>query len=251
MPSCATACPSVLPRCPVETVAYGPSPSQVADHVTPGLERANGASVLLIHGGFWRVHYGRDLMAGLAADLSARGYDVWNVEYRRVGEPGGGWPGTFDDVAAAASELAERRAIAIGHSAGGHLALWLAAEGVVSGAVSLAGVCDLEAAHRDGLGGGAAAELLGGSPDEMPGRYEQASPRARLPFRLPQLLVHGDRDDRVPLSQSVEHAAAARAEGDDAELVVVRGVDHFAVIDPNHRAWQPVVDWLARRRSGK
>src|SRR5207244_5343392 len=120
-----------------------------------------------------------------------RGYVAWNIEYRRVGQEGGGWPGTFDDVAAAADALADipeidqRRLVAVGHSAGGHLALWLASRTAVRvrlrGAVSQAGVADLEQAHADDLGSGAVASFLGGSPSDLPDRYAEASPAARIP----------------------------------------------------------------------
>jgi dipeptidyl aminopeptidase/acylaminoacyl peptidase len=228
----------------METIPYGNAPSQVADHLAVG---GAACRVVLVHGGFWRVAYGRDLMLPLAADLVARGIDVWNLEYRRVGEAGGGWPGTFDDVATAVRDLVGPGAFAIGHSAGGHLALWLAAEGLVAGAASLAGVADLVAGARDRLGGDACVELLGGGPADVPDRYAAASPAERLPFGAPQLLVHGDRDDRVPVSQSIGHAAAATAAGDDVELVVLPGVGHFEVIDPAHEpSWAPVVEWAGR-----
>jgi acetyl esterase/lipase len=219
---------------------------------------------MLIHGGFWRVGWDRTLMTPLAADLAGRGIAAWNVEYRRVGQEGGGWPGTLQDVAAAIDLLAtfedvdSRRVVTCGHSAGGHLALWLAARGRLTAempgaapsvlpvaAVAQAGVCDLERAWHDDLGGGAVAALLG-PVAEWPERYASASPAALAPLGVPQLLVHGSADDVVPASQSREHAG--RDPG--AELVEVEGADHFDVIDPGHSAWSVVAERLPRLFEG-
>jgi len=195
-------------------------------------------------------------MTPLAVDLATRGIAAWNVEYRRVGQEGGGWPGTLEDVAAAADRLAgvdevdAVRVVTCGHSAGGHLALWLAARPrIPSGmpgadprvapvaAIAQAGVCDLERARRDDLGGGAVEGLLG-PPDAA--RDAVASPAALAPLGVPQLLVHGDADDIVPVSQSRHHAAL----DPDAELVELAGVDHFEVIEPASTAWVAVLDRL-------
>jgi acetyl esterase/lipase len=199
-------------------------------------------------------------MTPLARDLAQRGVAAWNVEYRRVGQEGGGWPGTFEDVASAVDHLAKiaevdaGRLATCGHSAGGQLALWLAARhrlpaGVPgaaprvepAGAVSQAGVCDLERAWRDGLGDGAVAALLG-SWDDVPERYAVTAPVALAPIGVPQLLVHGADDDIVPPSQSRGHADL----DSDAELVELAGVDHLDVIDPAHEAWAAVVERLPR-----
>lgn len=220
--------------------------------------------VVLVHGGFWRAAYDRSLMVPLAVDLAARGYAAWNIEYCRLGQPGGGWPGTLEDVAASVDALADLpeslgldldRVVSVGHSAGGHLALWLAARPklpkgapgadprvTMKAAVSQAGVADLESG-RD-LGQGAARELLGGAPEDVPGRYATASPAALLPLGVPLLCVHGDRDDRVPIEQSEKFVAAARAAGDDAQLATFPGMGHFEVIDPAHPSWRAVADWL-------
>jgi len=200
-------------------------------------------------------------MTPLARDLAARGIAAWNLEYRRVGQEGGGWPGTLEDVAAALDHLERldgvdtERVATVGHSAGGQLALWLAARhrlppGAPGGepgvrpvaAVSQAGVCDLERAWLDELGGGAAGALLG-SFDEAPERYALASPASLTPLGVPQLLVHGSADDIVPPSQSREHAAR----DPDADLAELPGVDHFDVVDPDHVSWRTAADWLAER----
>lgn len=249
----------------MDLIAYGEHPSQCAElHLPPG--DGPHPVVVLVHGGFWRQAYDSSLMVPLAVDLRARGFAVANLEFRRVGQPGGGWPGTFLDVAAGVDRLGRvdvagsldlEHVVTVGHSAGGHLALWLAARpGLPAGcpgaeplvrvtaAVSLAGVADLRTADAESLGRGAAAELLGGGAEAVPDRYALASPRARLPLGVPQLLVHGDADDTVPVTQSENYAAAARAAGDDVELVALSGVDHFAVIDPAHAAWRAVLGRL-------
>lgn len=221
--------------------------------------------VVLIHGGFWRDRWDRTLMTPLARDLAGRGIAAWNIEYRRVGQAGGGWPGTFADVAAAIDHIGGLpgvdpvRAVSVGHSAGGHLALWAAARHrLPAGApgsnpqvrlragISQAGVVDLTATYAAGLGNGAAAELMGGGPDAFPERYAAASPTLLLPLSVAQLLVHGDRDDAAPIEQSRSYRNAARAAGDDVELVEVAGADHFDVIDPDQSGWQAVVTRLDR-----
>ena len=219
---------------------------------------------VLVHGGFWRMPWGADLMHALAGDLHRRGWATWNLEYRRLGAPGGGWPGTFEDAAAGMDALAAAdagldlgRVVAVGHSAGGQLALWLAARrGPPAGAqgagavvvpnavVALAAVSDLAASSRLGLDGDAAAELVGGRPDRVPERYAVASPLARLPLGVPVLLVHGDADDRVPVAMSREYAGAARAAGDDVRLEVIPGAGHAELIDPRSGAWGVVTRWL-------
>jgi acetyl esterase/lipase len=196
---------------------------------------------VVLHGGFWRDRYGLDLMDALCADLARRGYEAWNVEYRRLGS-GGGWPNTFDDVRAAV-EGAGRPLVTIGHSAGGHLAVWLGAEIGASLAVAQAGVVDLESAWRLGLSGRAAGELVGGAPDEVPERYASASPAARLPLGVPQLLVHGRRDDTVPVEMSRAYAVHAREAGDTIELVET-DEGHFECLEPNSASWAAIVERL-------
>ncbi len=212
--------------------------------------------VVVVHGGFWRNAYDLALGRPLAADLGEAGLAAWNIEYRRVGG-GGGWPTTFDDVAAAVDALAGPvqetaggrlpldRVVALGHSAGGQLAAWLAARPglppdapgaspvvTLCGAVSQAGVLDLVDAQERGVGQGAVADLLGGSPSAVPDRYALASPIARIPIGVPVISVHGTADTNVPVRQTERFAAAS---GDRA--VVLPGVDHFAVIDPTTPAW--------------
>ena len=221
------------------TLRYGPHPDQVVDvHRAAGTRRA---VVAVIHGGFWRARYERDLMEPLCRDLAARGYEAWNVEYRRLGS-GGGWPATFEDVRAAAADV-EEPFVTVGHSAGGHLALWLAAERGATLAVAQAGVVDLEEAWRLGLSTEVAAELLGGSPREVPERYAAASPAARLPLGVRQLLVHGKRDDTVPVEMSRAYALRAREAGDEVELVET-DEGHFECLEPSSASWSVIVERL-------
>jgi acetyl esterase/lipase len=197
--------------------------------------------VAVLHGGFWRAPYTTDLMDPLCVDLATRGYEAWNVEYRRVGA-GGGWPMTFDDVKAAVGGV-QQPLVTLGHSAGGHLALWLAAEHGAVLAVSQAGVVDLVDAWRLGLSHRAPEALLGGSPEEFPDRYAFASPAARLPLGVPQLLVHGRRDDTVPADMSRAYAEQARRTGDDVELVET-DEGHFECLDPASESWSAIVERL-------
>lgn len=231
------------------TARYGPHPAQEADVRLPGREGPHPVA-LLLHGGFWRARFDRSTLAALGVDLARRGFATVNVEYRRVGV-GGGIPETLEDAESAIDALAlfeapldRSRIVAIGHSAGGHLALWLAGTGKVAAAVSLAGVSDLAAAAEEGLGEGAAVELAGGLPRERPEAYALADPLRRLPTGIPQLLAHGDADDRVPIEYSRRYARAARAAGDRCELLELPGVGHFELIDPRGVVWPKVAELL-------
>jgi acetyl esterase/lipase len=217
--------------------SYGPHPSQVCEL----FEAAEPAGVaVLVHGGFWRARYGRELQHAVARDLVARGWAVWNVEYRRLGD-GGGWPATFDDVAAAIDALPVEapRVVAIGHSAGGQLAAWAAERTAVTAVVSQAGALDLRELWRLGTSGHVVRQLLGGSPDEVPERYAAASPR--VPVGVPTLLVHGERDEDVPVWISREFAAAA---GEGCDLVVIDDEGHYEHLEPGSRCWRAVTTWL-------
>ncbi len=248
------------------TFSYGPHRSQRADlHLPPG--PGPHAVIVLIHGGSWRSRYGRIVMRGLAADLVKRGWAVWNIEYRRVGG-GGGWPATFTDVAAAIDHLAELSAplaldavTIIGHSAGGHLALWAAgrdklpqgAPGFIAGTpavavarvVAQAGVCDLAGAYRR-WHDGAVRGLMGGSPEDFPERYAVGDPMCLLPLIMPALLVHGTLDETVSIELARNYERAARAAGGEVELVEIPGEAgrHRAHIDPRGAAWAAVTSRL-------
>lgn len=179
-------------------------------------------------------------MDAFAVALTEAGWATWNVEYRRVGA-GGGWPQTFDDVAAAcAAAPPAERVVAIGHSAGGHLVLLLAARGLVDAAVALGAVCDLHAAVRDRLGNGAALDFMGSSPDEAPGDWEAADPQRHLPPPVPVTLVHGVDDETVPIAQARAYDAAAGGRSTLVELPC----GHFEPIDPGSEAWPSVLEAL-------
>ncbi len=242
----ALATPALAPR----VFRYGAHPSQVGTLHLP--RRRRPAVVCLFHGGFWSMPWGADQMTPLACDLARRGFAAWNLEYRRLGD-GGGYPATLDDAAAGIARLRQlaaegpsldlERIAVVGHSAGGHLALWAAARkelGILA-ACGQAPVSDLAAAYRSGLGQGVVERLLGGSPAEFPERYRSASPRALLPQRAAQLLVHGEADDIVPIAMSREYVAAAPA----TRLRALAGCGHFEHLDPASAAWAAVVEWLA------
>jgi acetyl esterase/lipase len=251
--------PRPQPPPPAPAIAYGEHPDQVANLHLPAGEGPFPV-VVLVHGGFWRIGWDRTLMTALARDLAERGVAAWNVEYRRLGQDGGGWPGTLLDVAAAVDHLAgvgkvdARRAIACGHSAGGHLALWLGgrhrlpagapgADPVVRlrAVVGQAAVADLAGGWSRGFARDRMAGLLGGTPGEVPDRYRVADPIGLLPLGVPQVLVHGTADDDVLPEQS---RAYVRAAGSEAELIEFEDADHFDVIDPKHAAWRAVVERL-------
>lgn len=236
----------------MQRVTYGLHPSQYAELSLPD-GSATGVAVIL-HGGFWKALYGLELGRPLAADLTARGWVTWNVEYRRV-RGGGGFPETLDDVHSAIEALADTgqdlsRVVTIGHSAGGHLALWAASrarsprwpvEVPVTHVVSLAGVADLTSAHREDLGSGAVAAFMGGGPDDP--AYDLADPMRLLPTGVPVWCVHARDDVDVPFSQSAAYVSRAQAAGDEAILVDVPG-GHFGVIDCESSAWRAVVGVL-------
>jgi acetyl esterase/lipase len=257
-------------------ISYGPETLQFGQLYVPETPGPH-PTVILIHGGYWRARYGLSLMVGLAEDLASRDIAAWNIEYRRVGDPGGGWPGTLQDVARAADYLRVlapahnldlHQVIPIGHSAGGHLALWLAARPKIAqdspiagtfmdgqatneplaltGAISLAGVVDLKLAWQLNLSNGAVVELLGAGFNDIPERYALASPAAMLPLGVPQVLIHGTLDDNVPLQVSRAYASAAKAVNDTVTLIELPGVDHFAVIDPSSAAWATTLEALQK-----
>jgi acetyl esterase/lipase len=221
-------------------ITYGADPSQFVELHRPST--ASRGVVVVIHGGFWKSAYDHTLGTPLARSLAEQGWTAWNIEYRRVGN-GGGTPETFDDVAAAIDALADvddldlSTVVTLGHSAGGHLAVWAAGRPDpavrVTHAISQAGVLDLVASERAGLGGGAAASLLGHTPGPDDARWD---PQQQVPLDVPVWCVHGVDDTVVPLSQSEAYVAAARTAGAEAELVQVEG-DHFVVIDPASTAW--------------
>ena len=206
---------------------------------------------IVIHGGYWRARYDLTEVGHLCEAVTRQGLATWNLEYRRIGNPGGGWPGTLDDVRTGAAHLekiaAERsldlkRVVAMGHSAGGQLVLWLAKQNAIAlrGLVALAPVADLRRAWELKLSDTVVADLLGGSPQDFPDRYRSASPIELVPLGVAQRVLHGTNDDVVPLEISRRYVAAAKKSGDDSKLIEVAGAGHFELIDPRSSAW-PVV----------
>lgn len=247
------------------TYHYGSAPTQVGDLHLPGAP--SPPVICLFHGGFWRMPYGYDQMTPLAEDLVRRGYAAWNLEYRRIGEPGAGWPGTFQDVSDGIDHLAAlkaegidldlERVVTVGHSAGGHLALWAAGPRTLlggealprvrlAGAVGQAPAVDLKRVYDLGSSNRVAAELVGGSPAEAADRYALASPPELLPLGVPQLIVHGSADEVVLRDMGLGYAEAARQAGDAVDYVELPGLGHFEHLDPADRAWAAVVNWLGR-----
>ncbi len=235
-------------------IPYGPGPWQFGDLRLPAGPGPHPLAIGL-HGGFWRARYDLQHLGHLCAALATAGIATWSLEYRRVGNAGGGYPGTLDDVAqgaAFASQLAARcpldlgRVVVFGHSAGGQLALWLGSRAPfdLRAVIGLAALSDLAQASALRLGDGIVDEFLGGGPAEVPVHYAAASPRARLPLGQRQILLHGQRDDTVPFAMSVDYVAAAIAAGDAASLIAVPEAGHFELIDPRLPEGRRVVQCL-------
>ena len=242
---------------PFETLSYGTGEDQVGDLRLPNGSGPRPVAVL-IHGGFWRDHWTRDTVESIAIDLTDRGWATWNLEYQRVGN-GGGWPATLEDVAtgiehlepiAAQYSLDLSRVVAVGHSAGGQLALWAAVRPhlldaipdpgnrvPLRGVVALAAVSDLAAGHAAAIGDNAVFNFVRRAPDIGPGRYGASSPAELLPLGVPQIVVHGTADDAVPVTMSRDYVAAAKAAGDEVHYHELADVGHMELIDPGHAAW--------------
>lgn len=248
------------PVVPDHRLSYGADPEQFGDLYLPPQPGLHPLLILL-HGGCWRARYGMGHLGQLCAAFRNEGVAVWNLEYRRLGN-GGGWPTTFEDVAAGTDflrRIAERfsldlsRAVAAGHSAGGHLALWLAgrhnlpensplcsaAPLPVRGVVSLAGIPDLAEGVKCGICSKACRELLGGLPDEVPDRYQQASPVSLLPLGVPQRHLVGLLDEDVPVDYLQRYVAAA-GQQDAVHLELLPDAGHYELIAPATSAWSAV-----------
>ena len=248
---------------------YGPERDHFGDLYLPAGAGPHPVA-LVIHGGCWRAYWQLDLMDALCHDLAARGIAAWNIEYRRLGQ-GGGCPMSLIDVGAATDlldllsdrhSLDLERLVAIGHSAGGHLALWAAARHRlpsdapgsdpvvrVQSVLVLAGISDLREGFRQGTCDHAVYELLGGPPDSLPDRYAHASPAELLPLGVPQVLVHGSADEDVDPSITDLYAERARASGDQINEIRLVGFDHFDVINPESAIWHAALDAVPLLRS--
>ncbi len=229
-------------------VAYGKDANQFGELRLP---KTGGSFpvVMNIHGGFWRAKYDLTHAGHSCAALTAKGFATWNIEYRRVGNPGGGWPGTFEDIASAYRfipqmakqyKLDATRILVMGHSAGGQLAICLAAHEVTAKrVVSLAGVVDVQQAYQQHLSNDAVAEFLGGKPSDVPEHYHEADPM-QFSCKATQWLIHGAADDIVPPSFSRNYVQSKQKRGEDAHYLEIGPAGHFDLIDPRSRAWPRV-----------
>lgn len=246
---------SLTPPVPDVRVPYGPDPLQFGElRLVRG--KPTAGIVMNIHGGFWRNRYNLAHAGHFCSALAARGLATWNIEYRRVGDTGGGWPGSLEDVRQAwrfIPQLADKynlsaeRVIVAGHSAGAQLALALAAyEQSVQSVLSLAGVLDLRRAWELQLSGNAEAEFMGGSPEQAPQHYRAADPlQMAIPHSV-QWILHGEQDDIVPLDFSRSYYQHKRREGENVQFLAIPKADHFDLIDPRSAAWSTVEDTILR-----
>ena len=235
---------------------YGDDERQRREFWLPPGDRPHPV-VVLIHGGCWQNAFAVDHVRPLASALRTEGFAVVAPEYRRIGDAGGGWPGTFEDIAAAidglaASALATRldlgRVALVGHSAGGHLALWAGSRAAEDGAlqpalvVGLAAITDLETyAHGSSSCQRATTELLGGMPESVPERYQRVSPVLRASGEARRVLLHGTADAIVAPTQ----AAALVAVDPDVEPVLIGGAGHFDMIHPGTRVFVALLEAIA------
>jgi acetyl esterase/lipase len=256
-----------LPRQPADRrIPYGEDSNQHGDLRVPEGPGPHPVAVL-IHGGCFVAGYDSAWYMGAMGDaLKADGIATWNIEYRRLGQPGGGWPGTYVDVGHAIDHLRALageydldlgRVIILGHSAGGHLAIWAAARSrlpaasplytpeplPVRGVIDMAGPIDMaaniqryETLCRDTV----ITAMLGGTPAAVPERYAQASAIGLLPLGIPQVLIWGEYEEYVPLPLAQAYAEAAARAGDPVRLVVIPGVGHFEAASPRASTWPQV-----------
>jgi acetyl esterase/lipase len=271
---------NALPPPADHRIHYGSGEYQFGDLRLP-VSAAKGLVplVIFVHGGWWKSEYDLTYAGHLCAALKASGIASWSIEYRRVGSTGGGWPTTFEDVAAGCdyvTSLAKsypvdlNRVIAVGHSAGGHLAFWLcgrhhvpetspiheprpkvALRGVIAlaGAVDLRLTCDLSGYFTYAHDKHEVYSLMGGSPVEFQDRYQAGNPGDLLPLGVPQVLIQGSEDDQIPAQLPGRWAEMARRQGDVVTVTIIPSADHFDVVDPQSKAWttvQPAVLTMMR-----
>ncbi|HLX84854.1 MAG TPA: alpha/beta hydrolase [Terriglobales bacterium] len=236
---------------PDDRVAYGADPNQFLEVRLPPVKGLHPV-LLNIHGGFWRAKYGLAYAGHLCEALRASGIATFNLEYRRVGNPGGGWPGTFDDIRSAYRFIQQERSrfhldvdrlVVMGHSAGGQLALCLGAhESSLRRVISLAGLVDLRKAFALHLSHDAVAEFLGGTPDAVPEHYHEADPAELAIPQARQWLIHGKVDDTVPPDFSRDYVSSRKKKktGESAELLEIPDAGHYELIDPGSEAFKQV-----------
>jgi acetyl esterase/lipase len=236
---------------PDERVAYGADPNQVFEVRLPRAKPPHPV-LLNIHGGFWRAKYDLTHAGHLCEALRAKGVATFNLEYRRVGNAGGGWPGTFEDIRAAYRFVQQSRSrfqfdldrlVVMGHSAGGQLALCLAAhEPSLRRVISLGGVVDLKKASALHLSNDAVAEFLGGKPEAVPDHYREADPMELSMPQARQWLIHGSEDGVVPLEFSRDYVGLKGKAGEEVSLLEIPHAGHFDLIDPSSKGFAVVRD---------
>ncbi len=248
---------------PDQRIAYGSNEFQYGDLRLPKTAGKHPVAIV-IHGGCWMSQFGLGYMGHISAALTEAGFATWNIEYRRVGNPGGGWPGTYEDAAKATDYLREiadkysldlSRVIAVGHSAGGHLALLLGARPQfkkddplysanplkLQGVVSLAGITDLRktgtACDKE------VVQFAGGEAKDKAAIYDQASPVTLIPLGVKQKIIQGEADTTIPPAMATEYLEAAKKKGDaNVELISLKEADHFQIVDPKSAAWAAVLE---------
>jgi acetyl esterase/lipase len=261
---------SVPAQAPDKRLTYGPDANQFAELRVPSGAGPHPVAVL-VHGGCFKTYGSFADLAAVGDALKRHGVATLNVEYRRVDQPGGGWPNTYLDVGNAVDHVRSlamehrldlSRVVIVGHSAGGHLAMWAAARSrvpresalfmasplAVRGVVDLAGPLDLTA-NIEGYEGlcrdRVITNLMGGTPAAVPEHYAHASPMTLLPLGVPQVVVLGEYEEYVPLKFAQAYAQAAERMGDKVRLIVIAGVGHFEIASPRAVVW-PRVEFAIR-----
>jgi acetyl esterase/lipase len=260
-----------VPRPADYRIHYGPGEYQFGDLRLPAEAAKRPVPlVIFVHGGWWKSAYDLTYAGHLCAALKSVGVATWSIEYRRVGSTGGGWPTTFQDVAAGCDYVATLaksfpldlgRVIAMGHSAGGHLAFWLGgrhhipeespvhapqSKVILRGAIALAGAvdlrltCDLSGYFTFAHDKHEVYGLMGGAPGEFEDRYRAGNPGDPLPLGVPQILIQGSEDDQIPSELPARWAEMARHQGDAVTVTMIPSADHFDVVDPQSKAWATV-----------
>ena len=254
-----------LPMPPADyTHPYGQDANQIGELRLP-VGSGPHPVIVLVHGGCWMPRAARYL-AAMGDELKKDGIASWNIGYRRIGERGGGWPGTYLDVGRAIDHLRDlaapykldlNRVVVLGHSAGGHLAMWAGTRRRIDatsplfiprplpirGVINLAGTIDMTAniaRMEERCRGPVVTDLMGGPPSAVPDRYKQVSANATLPLGVAQVLIWGEHEDFVPQSLAEQYVSAATGAGDRARLLVVPAAGHFETASPFTPAW-PVV----------
>ena len=268
---------AVPSRAPDHRITYGSDPSQYAELRVPDGSGPHPL-VVLIHGGCFKAAYATARnVAAMGDALKDDGIATWNIEYRRLGETGSGWPGTYRDVGQALDHVRAiageyhldlGRVVVVGHSAGGHLAMWTAARRrlpkasalyvadplPVRGVMDLAGPVDMtaniagyEALCRDTV----ITSLLGGTPAAVPDHYAHASAIKLLPLGIPQVLVLGSHEDFVPLTLVDAYVLAATQAGDQVHRILIPGAGHFEIASPLSFTWPQIKSAIRSLLDGK